>query len=120
MIRKPNLCFACLIVSMLAFYATLAWAAMPAHATEKPCLEDMPCFVWSIDGNGARGVILRKGASHKHCDRTWREGAIRYCVVDPCGFSFLEHRRLIDWRKTDRLKGDYIARRFGCDPYAFA
>lgn len=61
--------------------------------------EDDPCWTWTRDGNGRRGVTLKSGA-------------IR--VVGTCAFRKLDRRGAIDWTRTDRLRGDFTARNRRC------
>jgi hypothetical protein len=108
--RRANLyafaCCACLIIA--AILASQAAAAPHCH-------EDDPCFAWSTMGNLHRGVILKPGKTRAACVRM--NG--RYCVVDPCGFAWLDHSGRIDWSRTPRLRGDHTARRHGCNPALF-
>lgn len=83
-----------------------------SHPNDGQCLEDEPCFDWTQDGNGARGVkvLQRNGGSH-------------WTVVGTCRYQTLWYHGRIPYRVTvdgqrvhfnDRLKGDHYARRYGC------
>lgn len=89
---------------ILPFIAAAVVAAAPATAIAQPtvCLEDQPCFNWTQDGNGARGVVLETGQT---------------VVVRPCRYQHLWYglyHHHIDRKRTDVLKGDRWARRYGC------
>lgn len=98
---------------LAALFLALGFAGVYAQASHaSPCYEDMPCFVWSQDGNGQRGVILRSAPAH--C--TWearQDGCIT--VVSVRRYCRLRRAHRIDLARTAHLKGDGYARDHGCD-----
>jgi hypothetical protein len=101
--------------AFLVWAASYADAASPACHDDRPACagkpacaaEDLPCWTWSIHGNQRRGIITKPSRSYPH-------GAFR--VVGVCGFQRLYHARRIDWKRTERLRGDWTAlHSFDCD-----
>lgn len=110
------LCALCLIAAVVLAgnLASTAIAASPTcHDDRAACegkpacaAEDMPCWAWSIHGNQKRGVILKS--------RSYPGGAFR--AVGICRFQRLVAAKRIDWKRTDRLRGDWTAlHSFDCD-----
>lgn len=92
-------------IAILAIVLAAVLGTAEAASSAPTCEEDQKCWTWSTMGNEKRGVILR---SHIYAGGVFR-------VVGPCTFRKLELSGRIDWTRTDRLRGDHLARRYGCN-----
>ncbi len=91
-----------MIRSTILVSAILALGAAAAPASAHPaCVEDQACWTWSTMGNERRGVYVKNVR------------AIR--TVSTCTFRKMERAARIDWTRTERLRGDHLARRWGCN-----
>ncbi len=88
----------------------LSLAGSIERSAAKTCQEDDQCWTWSTMGNKERGVILKPGVT---CTTRTSYNGTR-CVVNAKQFCKLNKAKRIDWKRTERLRGDSFAKRKGC------
>lgn len=89
----------CTFVVVAILYVVVTDAPAIARTPDQCGAEDSASWVWSECGNRKRGVILRDGTR---------------AVVGPCAFRRAFEGDSIDWTRTARLRGDYVARTARC------